>query len=198
MANNRLPASTFNAQYPFNAVTVSRSGHEFHVDDTPGHERLRQAHKSGTFFEVSADGRKVELVVGDDYKYVKGGLTLTVENNGDIKIAGNLRLVVEGDVQAEVYGNMNTVVSGDSTVATLGDSVQMIGGDAVTKVEGSMTAKVDSNLNVKVEKDAEIDVKGDTSIVGGGSIDMEASSVRIKADSDVTIRGASVNIVRGL
>ena len=196
--DDRLPKSDFQAQYPFNAVTVTRSGHEFHVDDTPGHERLRQAHKSGTFFEASADGRKVELVVGNDHKYVKGGLTLTVDNNGDIKISGNLRLVVEGDMQAEVHGNMNSIVSGDSTVATLGDSVQMIGGDAITKVDGSMSAKVDKNLNAQIGSDAEIEVKGDTSLVGKGDIDIEARNIRLNAEAALTLKGKSVNVVKGI
>ena len=198
MSGDRLPESQFNAQYPFNAVTVTRSGHEFHIDDTPGSERIRQAHKSGTFFEVSPDGRKVELVVGNDHKYVKGGLTLTVDNNGDIKIAGNLRLVVEGDMQAEVHGNMNSIVSGDSTVATLGDSVQMVGGDCVTKVDGSMSAKIDSNLNCQVKKDAEIEVKGDTSIVGTGDVDIEAKNIRLNAQTALTLKGKTVNVVKGI
>ena len=47
--NKRLPDTSYAAEYPFNQVSVSRSGHERHVDDTPGAERLREAHKSGTF-----------------------------------------------------------------------------------------------------------------------------------------------------
>lgn len=197
MSDDRLPDSSYAAEYPYNAVTVSRSGHEFHVDDTPGHERIRTAHKSGTFFEVSSDGRKVELVVADEHHYVKGGLTLTIDNNGDIKVGGNLRLVVKGDLQAEVHGNMNTVVHGDSTVATVGDSVQMVGGDVLTKVDGNMSAKVDGNLNTKVGKDAEIAVGGSVALVAGGDIDMEAANIRIDANEQLTLKGKTVTMVKG-
>jgi hypothetical protein len=51
--DNRLPDSSFKAQYPWNATHVSRSGHEFHVDDTPGAERIRQAHRTGSYWELA-------------------------------------------------------------------------------------------------------------------------------------------------
>jgi phage baseplate assembly protein gpV len=152
------------------------------VDDTPGAERLRTAHKSGTFFEVSADGRKVELIVGDGYKYIKGGLTLTVDNNSDIMLSGNLKLVVQGDLHAEVHGDMDSVVSGDATVATVGNMVAMIGGDAYTKVDGTMSAKVDGNINATTGADAEIQVGGSVAVVAGGDINLDASKVNIKGD----------------
>lgn len=196
--NRRLPDTSYKAEYPYNSVTVTRSGHEFHVDDTPGASRLRQAHKSGTFFEVSEDGRKVELIVGDNFSYTKGGLTLTVDNNGDIKIGGNLRLVVEGDLHAEVKGDMNSIVYGDSTIATAGDSVNMVGGDSYSKVDGSMTVKAGGNINAHTDKDAEVTVGGDAAIVADGDIDMEASNIRINAKQGaLTLKGTTISIVKG-
>lgn len=186
MAENRLPDTSYAAEYPYNQTTISRSGHEFHVDDTPGAERLRTAHKSGSFWEVSADGRKVELIVGDGYKYVKGGLTLTVDNNSDILFSGNLKLIIQGDLHAEVHGDMDSVVSGDATVATIGNMVSMVGGDSYTKVDGTMSAKVDGNLNVTTGEDAEIQVGGSAAVVAGGDINLDASKVNIKADVAVT------------
>lgn len=195
--NNRLPKSPYKAEYPFNQTTTTRSGHEFHVDDTPGAERLRTAHKSGTFFEVSADGRKVELVVGDQYHYVKGGLTLTVDNNGDILFAGNLKMVVQGDLHAEVFGDLSSVVSGDSTITTLGDSVNMIAGDALAKVEGSMSASVDKNLNVDIKGDAEMTIGGDVAINAEKDVDLYGANVRVEASDILTLKGKNINMIRG-
>lgn len=195
--NVRLPKPDFGAKYPHNQVTISRSGHEFHVDDTPGAERIRTGHKSGTFFEVSADGKKVELVVADDFKYVKGGLTLTIDNNSDIKIGGHLRLVVEGDLHAEVHGDMSSVVKGDSTVATLGDSVSMIAGDAYTKVQGSMSTQVNGNLNADISGGCEASIKGDVNLVSKGDVDVEGSNIRLQAKSILTLKGKQVSIVKG-
>lgn len=181
----RFPDSSYATKYPFSQVSVSRSGHEFHVDDTPGATRIRQAHKSGSFFEISEDGRKVELIVADEYKYTKGGLTLTVDGNGDVMIGGNLKIVVQGDLYAEVQGDLSTVVKGDSTVATLGDSVVMTDGDSLTKVNGTMSAKVDGNINITSGGDVEIDVSGDASIVSDGEVTVDASKVSISCDVDI-------------
>lgn len=193
----RLPKSTYNAEYPFNQTHISRSGHEKHVDDTPGHERLREAHKAGTYWEISPDGKKVTLIVADEYHYVKGGLTLTVDNNYDVLIAGNMRVVIKGDAYMEVHGDMTAAVKGDSTIATIGDAVTMVGGDSYTKVQGSASVSTDGNLNAEVKKDAEISVKGDVALVAKGDLDMEASKIRINAKGPCTIKGSPVSIVEG-
>lgn len=151
---SRLPNTDYNAKYPFNKATVTESGHEFHVDDTPGHERIRQAHKSGTYFEISSDGRKVELINGDNYHYVKGGLTLTIDNNGDILIGGNCRLVVKGDVSAEVHGNLNSIVSGDSSSVTMGDLTNVVNGNSITSVQGTSVVKATKH---KIKGNVEVD-----------------------------------------
>jgi hypothetical protein len=192
---NRLPETKYKTEYPYCQTHVSRSGHEKHIDDTPGHERIREGHKSGTYWEVTEDGRKVTLVVANEYHYVKGGLTLTIDNNEDIKVAGNYKLVVQGDLYQEVDGNSYTITKGNSTSVTLGNSTTMVGKDCFTKVKGSMSASVNGNLNTEVKGDAEISVKGDTSIVSTGDIDMQGQQIRISATGPCTIRGNPVNIV---
>jgi hypothetical protein len=198
MAEKRLPDSKYNAEYPYNQTHVSRSGHEKHIDDTPGHERIREGHKSGTYWEVTEDGQKVTLVVADEYHYVKGGLTLTIDNNYDVLVNGNLRLVVKGDVYQEVDGDSYTITKGDSTQVTVGDAVSMVGGDSYAKVKGTMSASVNGNLNVDAKGDAEISVGGDTAIVSKGDIDMEGRRIRINAkDGPLTLKGKHIYTVEG-
>ena len=62
--NNRHPDSIAHAEYPYNQSTVTRSGHEFHVNDTPGHESIREAHTTGTMREINKDGDQINVVVG--------------------------------------------------------------------------------------------------------------------------------------
>lgn len=194
----RLPDTSYAAEYPWNAAHVSRAGHEKHVDDTPGHERLREAHKSGTYWEISPDGRRVTLIVADDYHYVKGGLTLTVDQNMDVLIAGNLKVVVQGDAYVEVKGDATAVIGGDSTIATVGDAVVAVGGDSYTKVQGSCSLSTNGNLNVEAKKDAEISVKGDVALNAKGDLDMEARTIRINAKAGpLTLKGKPVHIVQG-
>ena len=54
------PESAANADnqpvYPYNDVTQTESGHFMEMDDTPGAERIRLQHRTGTFTEIQADG----------------------------------------------------------------------------------------------------------------------------------------------
>ena len=56
------PETPFDAQYPFNHVKQSESGHIQEVDDTPGAERLQNI-MIGTFEEIHPDGKQVTLWV---------------------------------------------------------------------------------------------------------------------------------------
>jgi hypothetical protein len=64
--------SEFKAQYPHNKVMETESGHVFEIDDTPGEERIHIYHKSGTYQEISKDGKKVNKVIGDNVTIVEG------------------------------------------------------------------------------------------------------------------------------
>lgn len=196
--DKRLPDSSFAAQYPWNATHVSRSGHEFHIDDTPGGERLRQAHRTGSYWEISPDGRKVTLTTSDETHYVKGGLTITIDNNEDIVIGGNARIVVKGDAYTEVHGNMTTVVGKDATLAVMGNAISAVSGDAFTKVKGSMHTSVEGNMNAEIKGDAEMSVQGNVAMVSKGNVEMEGQRVRITANGGpLVLKGTPVQIVQG-
>jgi len=111
-ANTRTPGTTYASEYPYNYTQVTRAGHEIQLDDTSGNERVRIAHKSGSYTEISEDGRKVEVVTANESKTVKQSTTITIEKNGDIKIGGGARVVIGGDAHVEVKGNMTQVVGG--------------------------------------------------------------------------------------
>jgi hypothetical protein len=193
--SKRLPKTGYNAEYPHNQTHVSRSGHEKHIDDTPGHERIREGHKAGTYWEVTENGQKVTLVVADEYHYVAGGLTLTIDNNQDVLVSGSAKLVVKGDCYTEVDGNSYVIAKKNSTVVALKDSVTMVGGDSYTTVKGSMHTSVKGNLNADVKGDAEISVKKDVSLVAKGDIDLQGQRIRISAKGACTIKGNPLNLV---
>lgn len=203
MADPRHPSTSYNAEYPYNRVTVTESGHMIEMDDTPGHERIRYAHRTGTYWEISPDGRKVELVVANDYRYVKGGLTLTIDNNSDVKIAGNHRLSIGGDAHIEIAGKASVAVSGDAAIAVAGNMATIVGGDAFNKVYGNMTTKVDGMVNAIIGKDlraliagkADVNVLGNIKITSGANIDIIADqTLTLIGKAGVVINGATIKL----
>ena len=87
------PESSYAAQYPFNHVWQTQSGHIIEVDDTPANERIRTYHKSGTYTEISKDGTEVSKIVGDGYEIVAGDKTIYVKGICNIEVVGDCNLI---------------------------------------------------------------------------------------------------------
>jgi len=97
--------SKYNAKYANNHVTRTESGHVFEIDDTPGHERIHEYHKSGTFKEITASGNTVTRIVGDNY-------TIVLKDNY-VRIKGKTNVHIDGDCNMYIGGNWNVQAKGN-------------------------------------------------------------------------------------
>lgn len=122
------PASTYAAQYPYNKVTETESGHVFEVDDTTGAERLHRYHRTGTFEEIDPTGNRVTRIVGSDYEIVA--------TDKNIYVKGKCNLTVDGNVTTKINGNWNIEVSGNKTEVIKGSHTQTITGKSVATWSG--------------------------------------------------------------
>jgi hypothetical protein len=147
--DKRHPKSSYNAKYPYNRVEVTESGHENHWDDTPGDTRIRQAHRSGTYYEISHKGRQTEMIVDNHHQYIKGGHTHTVDKNSDSRVKGSKRTNVGGHDHKEVKGDQTRAIGKDNKSTVGGDSTSSVKGDHVHGVVGDMHFKIGKNLEVK-------------------------------------------------
>jgi len=123
------PTSDFNAQYPFNQVYESESGHIKEFDDTPGGERIHEYHRAGTFYEIDHAGNKTDYVKGDrydismhdNYVYVKGRVIETYDDEVLIRCNDRLDLSAKwkmqiwsgGDLDIHSKRNINIKSDGD-------------------------------------------------------------------------------------
>lgn len=105
------PASPYAAEYPYNKVIQTKSGHVIELDDTPENTRVHIYHNSGTYIEINNDGRLVIKSVVDTINVVGGNCTLSVEGNADFKIKGtttfecdNVNITGDLKVTGEVEG----------------------------------------------------------------------------------------------
>jgi len=109
------------AQYPFNRVNESESGHITEVDDTPSAERTHEYHRSGTSKEVHPDGTEVHRVVSDRYEIVYGSDFVHVKGDASITVDGNAKIYVKGNVDEQVGGNVIRNIAGTYTVNSSGN-----------------------------------------------------------------------------
>jgi hypothetical protein len=93
-SNFEFPTSPYGAQYPYNHVHESESGHIIEVDDTPGSERLHWFHRSGTYTEMHSDGAKYDKisanyysnVMANSYSFVEGTKVETIQYGYDLLV----------------------------------------------------------------------------------------------------------------
>ena len=125
------PQTKFAAEYPFNHVKMSESGHIFEVDDTPGAERITKNHRTGTFEEIHPNGERVLKVINNNYTAILGNDTIHVSGSSSVDVDQDIRISVEGNAFVDVKGNLD----------------QHVGGNMVLRVDGSLEMH---GQNVKV------------------------------------------------
>jgi len=116
------PGSAYAAKYPYNQVTVTRSGHVIEYDDTPGHERIRVFHKSGTYTEINSAGQSVSKIVDDGWEiivknkhvFVGGDTTVIVTGNCNM-IANSITMTSATDISMYAPGGLHVLGSGITT-----------------------------------------------------------------------------------
>jgi len=178
------PDSSYHAEYPYNHVYESESGHIFEVDDTEGAERLHRYHKAGTFEEIRPDGSRVLKIEGKDY-------TIIIKNK-HVHIKGNAYVTIDGDLREFVKGNVNREISKNLT--------EVIGGTVKRTIGGNEEVRVGGNYNRAVAKNIFVDATSGmmtlraTKKVGIGSHDdltLEGKNVTIKTGGEFNIIGGS-------
>lgn len=155
------PMSPYAAEYPYNHVRESESGHLQEWDDTSGAERIHTYHKTGTFEEIHADGSRVTRIIGDDYEIVNSGKNVHIKGNMNVTINGDASLLINGNVEEQVKKNVNRVVEGNLVEHIKGSSTRTVDGAVVENVGGSKTSTVTGS---ETNKSNGLDVDGGPTI----------------------------------
>ena len=146
----------YNTTYPKNHVYESESGHTVEFDDTPDAERINEHHKSGTFYEIDADGTKstrivannYTVVAGTDHIYVKGDVNLTIDSNCRTYIKGNWDIQVDGNKTEVVKGEVSETYKKNKTENVTKNVTETYGANQKTQIVGNLdvdAARIDLN-----------------------------------------------------
>ena len=221
------PQVTYNAEYPYNKVMQTESGHIIEMDDTPGAERLQVYHRSGTFIEIDPSGTVIKRTKGSSYEII--------DRNGFIAVSGNAHLSVSGAIKIYVGGNADIEVEGDTNIKSLNDvTVQAAGkmnlsateelniSSANVNIEAYHTLNFKSNekLNAFVKKD--LNIKSDTNLyvetpfyynksvsyfnqvsadlhekIGVSRFSQAGNQIHFKSDSSFNVDGSRVDLNSG-
>ncbi len=110
------PESAYAAQYPYNHVHQTESGHVIEMDDTPTAERLSWTHRSGAYREMGPAGDVVDkatrdawsCVLRNSYEQISGNKFSSIDYGYELAVAATggkedywLRVCGTGDVHLE-------------------------------------------------------------------------------------------------
>lgn len=209
--NARNPVSTFEAEYPYNQSTITRGGHEIHINDTPDKESLRIAHTRGSYVEIDKDGRTVVNSSGGGYYYFSNSFTTTVDGHHDVKVSGVQNVNVDGSMNEATAGNRYMNAGGDIvfgvggalSTTVVNDKYESVGGDETTGVTGAEYRSIGAESvtyigGVKQEvlgNDWSVTAKGNIEILGDGSVRIRCKEFIIDAESiTLTTRSGDIKI----
>ena len=210
--NRRHPESTFEATYPYNQSTITRSGHEIHINDTPEKESLRVAHTKGSYVEIDKDGRTVINSVGKAYYYMCDGFTTTVDGHYDLKVKGVMNVNVDGSINEQTAGNRYMSAGGEYTLGVGGALTQIVVSDKNEEIGGKSTIAIKGDENKQVDgesvtqnKGLKLDLlqkdwavnqssSGNIEIISGGNIRFKCKNFEVEADS-ITLKTIGGDVI---
>lgn len=189
-ARERTPNAALNnaGKYPLRTVQEYIGGHRTVIDNTPGARIVETAHGSGTFQQWSEDGTEIKVIVGNAHHHMKEGYTLTVNQNGDIKIDGHCRVSVGGGVHLEVKGDVSLISSGKITAFTPKDYNIVAGGKVNILGRGGVNISTDSSFKLRAAADQTYKIGGNTIEEIGGNVNS-----KIGGDANENVGGGKLS-----
>lgn len=175
------PDVAFGAQYPFNKVMETESGHIMEFDDTPDYERIHMYHRKGTYTEIDPNGTQVNRIVGDGYSIVERNGYVVIAGKCNITVYGEANLLVQNDANIQVEGNTNVQMKGDANFGVAGDFNITTGGAFKVKA-GSMFLDSTGDINSKAA--------GVNKVTGGSTVELNASG-------RLNLEGSTIHFAEG-
>ena len=177
---------TYNAVYPHNKVYESEQGHIFEIDDSVGTERIYQAHRKGTSYEIDPAGNITYLNKKDIYSITTGDSRYSIGGVSDITIDGRHKIFINKkgeadnnyDIQIGPNANVNIQVDkGNINLVTVDGNINVnSGGDYNLKVKGNYSSVIEGYKSEIIEGTKTSSTTGAV-IHKGSTIDLNPGSM---------------------
>ena len=179
--NWNQPEITYNAVYPYNHVFESESGHIKEYDDTTDYTRIHERHNSGTGYEITNNGDKIDIITNDHYTLTSKDNKHYIQGDSDITINGRHKVYINKtgqennnyDIQVGPNANVNIQVdNGNLNVVTKTGQFNFdVGSDFNVNVGGNYNLTVLGNKVEQIEGNHTQDTTG-TVVIKGATIDL--------------------------
>jgi len=184
------PTIPYGAQYPYNKVLETESGHVQEFDDTPGYERIHTYHRSGTFQEIDANGTEVKKIVGDGYTIIDRNGYISIDGECAITVGGNVNIFCRSDANIEVAGSAEMKVGGNFDIGVARDMNIAVGGTFSVWANTGMNLQCRNMMHVLCKDDMFISAEGSAHIKSQSGMRIDAFTLEVNS-SDSTVMNAN-------
>ena len=175
------PPSGYSAQYPYNRVIETASGHSIELDDTPGAERIMIWHHSGSYIQLTETSTTIKNM-SDSYSVNERNHHVYIGGNNLVTIEGDSHLLIKGNKVEEIEGDYKQIVHGNISVGGAG-RVEINGADRADIRSSSLALDSNvENLNIKTGKNIVFE--------SGETINFKSKNIRIGASESMSVSGA--------
>ena len=151
------PYKRRNTEYPYNRTYETESGHIVEFDDTPFAERIYEKHRTGTFYEVDADGNKVTRIVGNNYQIIAGAEYVNVKGDVNLTIDSNCNTYIKGNWNIQVDGTKTEVVTGAVSETYKATKTENVTGLVSETYQANQTTNITGTLDLDASSEVDID-----------------------------------------
>src|SRR5210317_112281 len=187
-ARKALRENTYAAEYPYNHVYETESGHLLEFDDTPNQERILQYHHSGTETEITAAGTKNEINKDSTYTITEKNNKVYIKGDSDITLGGRHKVIINADGQT---GNNYDIQIGPNANV----NIQVEGGNvnvsAFTSQNGPNT--VGGDINLFAGKDITMAATGQLTISANKIIESSQTTTTRSAQGEYHTYGSPID-----
>lgn len=188
------PSVAYNAEYPYNRVIETGSGHVVELDDTPGGERIMIYHRNGSYIQMSPTTTTIKTP-NDMYSVNEKNYHMYVGGTNVVTIDGDCHVLVKGNMVEEIMGNYQQIIHGNHEVA-VGGQMNMNGGEQgqIRAANLILESNVE-NLNIKTgktikfESGEEIHLKSKNLFIqGSNGINLKSENMFVEASATVNLK----------
>jgi uncharacterized protein (DUF2345 family) len=174
------PPSGYSAQYPYNRVIETASGHSIELDDTPGGERIMIWHRDGSYVQITGTST-THKNMSDAYHVNERNNHVYIGGNNIVTIEGDSYILVKGNKVEEIEGNYKQIVHGNVQIGG-GGRVEINGADStdIRSASLSLDSNVE-NLNIRTGKNIVFE--------SGESFNVKSKNVRLGASENMSVTG---------
>ena len=157
--------------YPKKHVYETESGHFMMYDDNEGNETIQQRHRSGTQYNMAADGTRTDVVVSDHITGIGGSSYNVITEDNIVTVNGRMKLFINA---SEVRNNHLDIVIGKGANV----NIQVEQGDInMNSLDGRINMNCAEDFNIICGGEMNIISKGDFSVNSGDDITLQGDKI---------------------